>query len=168
MIITLLMIVTFVVGFVFSFGPSILSAFLTLVGSFERLSWVSLIGFAILTLYWIILAINLYQYANAERENVEDGNFVKVGRTALIIGMVLTALWIALFVTTDKVAIAAGDFNAWRAEYAYRLQVAQKIGHLLLAFSAGIFVSLFSRMKKRKKKSANSSQENNASLGQKK
>lgn len=141
----LIFVISLIVGLVFSWGPDVWLFFLTYVGSFERLSWFSLIGTAVIAGYWIILAMRMYSHANANIELVEDGeNFEtpKVGKKALVIGVIMTILWIGLFIFTDGAALAAQSFATWQIKKATSLAIARKFGHLLLAFSAGILLSL--------------------------
>ncbi len=201
----ILMFVAIILGLIFSWGPDFLSLLLSSVGSFNRLSWFSLIGTAVIAIYWIVFSLKMYRYANSEiiyeedeteetEEAVQPENLVrtetaekrekserpvnpeksekpenktdenvpdeitekvpKFGKKSMIFGILLTVAWIALFVTTDLSAVAADNFAAWQNENANMLQLVQKIGHLLLAFAAGIFVSIFHRLKRSKKKGA--------------
>lgn len=155
MTIIIILIVALGLGLVLSVGPHVLSFVLSVVGSFERLSWFSLIGTAILAIYWIVFGIRMYQYANAEivfDENAEPEKLPKFGKKTLIIGIVMTIAWIALFIVTDHSANAAASFSSWRQANSNGLDIAAKIGHLLLAFAGGIFVSLFCRPSRTKKK----------------
>lgn len=171
MIIIIILFTSVLIGLVFSWGPDALSLFLSSVGSFDRLSWFSLVGTGIVAGYWIVLCFRMYRHANAEIVYEEDeteeteipDKIPKFGKKALIFGVVLTIAWIALFISTDQSALAADSFAAWRTENANMLQFVQKIGHLLLAFAAGIGVSLFHRSRRTRKKSTKGSNGNTGS-----
>ena len=139
------MIVCFVVGGTLAFGPILVSGILTLLGSFERLSWVSLIGTSVLLLYWLVLTIVLYRRANVASS---DGASPKPKKRFLIIGIAMTVCWICLFAATDVCSSLAEQFNAWRERYSSQLNVALKAGQILNVFATGILVTLVVRRNK--------------------
>lgn len=164
MFIYIMMFAAFLCGLILTFGPDACTIFLEAVGSFERLSWFSLIGTAILLGYWVVYAVSLYRQANASYYE-EDGEPPssgenetelpgKVGKKALVVGLILTACWIVLFTCSEVGGIAADGFNNWRTAYATQLQVAKEFGRMLLAFAVGIFVTLFYMRRKRESKSS--------------
>lgn len=139
-------------GLVLSFGPHVLSTILSSVGSFERLSWFSLIGCAFIAIYWLVFGIRMYRRANSETSNVRN-----YGKRQFRIGIVITVLWIMLFIVTDYSANAAVSFSTWRLSNADGLDIAAKIGHLLLAFAGGIFVARFRRTSRSSRNPTNGS-----------
>lgn len=145
MILFFILFISLILGLVFSWGPDVLLIFLTCVGKFERLSWFSLISIAVVAAYWIVFAIRMYSHVNVDIEPVEDGDsntINKFGKKAFVIGAIITILWIGLFIFTDVAALAAHKFAIWQVKKATSLAIARKCGHLLLAFSAGIMLSL--------------------------
>ena len=152
MLIIIVLFVAAFCGLVLSFGTTVCGFMLTAVGSFERISLFSLVGTALLVLYWVFCYFRLYSRVNktydeyeeeeAEEPEEEEEGKHKIGRKALVIGVILTILWVALFATTDLSASAAERFMEWQASNQSVLEICKKIGHLLLAFSGGILVSM--------------------------
>ena len=165
MVIYIMLIATFLFGLVLTFGPNACSLFLEAVGSFERLSWFSLIGTAVLLGYWVVYAVILYRQANVAYYEENEGEPPsggeneeelpgKVGKKALVVGLILTVCWIALFACSEIGGIAADGFNNFRTIYAEQLRSAREFGRMFLSFSVGIFVTLFYMRKKRESKSS--------------
>lgn len=168
MLIYIMLFAAFLIGLVLTFGPDACTLFLEAVGSFERLSWFSLIGTAVLLGYWVVYAVSLYRQANSyyveEEEESPSGSEngaelppSKVGKRALIFGLTLTVGWVGLFICSEVGGIAADGFNNWRTIYSEQLQIAREFGRMLLAYAVGIFVTLLYMNKKRESKSSSSS-----------